>query len=200
MGKQRAAEQSELKDYYLALRLHPTADAVMVDQAYWHLARLYSAARGTDPLAKDQLDALNEAYSVLGSPEQRLEYDQVRNAVLGEGTLPPEREATPPPLSVLSKVKPRQRQGPPQRRPRFSFSLSRLLPRKLPSLPTLSAPNLTMPTITSPEQAQPQLKPPTANAKDLQSSTEAIRARLRAATKDVADQPPPPDDQADPLL
>ncbi len=204
MGKQPARDESPLKDHYLALRLHPEADAVMIDQAYWHLARLYSAARGSDPSAKERLDDLNEAYSVLGSPEQREEYDRLRNAVLGEGALPapPSPEQVPPPLSVLSKVQPRPRkQQPHERSGQSRFSIQRLLPGKLPSLPTLSVPKLRLPTIAPPHL--PDSKPHLADVDTdaLRSSTDAIRARLRAAGEHASEHPAPaPDEPSDPLL
>jgi len=51
--------------------------------------------------AKERLDDLNEAYSVLRSPSLRKEYDRVRNAILGEGALSvgpePEPEKMPQP-------------------------------------------------------------------------------------------------------
>ncbi len=97
------------KDYCLILQLHPEADAEMVDAAYWHLAKRYSDARRTDSSAKAKMDDLNEAYSVLRSPTRRDEYLRIRNAVLGEGTLPAPPEPAPeaPPLTVMEKQRPR---------------------------------------------------------------------------------------------
>jgi hypothetical protein len=100
-----AKEEFTFKDYYEVLHLHPEADAAMVDQAYWHLARLYNAAIPTDSTARPMLEELNEAYSVLRTPELRDEYDSLRDAVLGVGALPEPRAvaAEPPPLSVMEK-------------------------------------------------------------------------------------------------
>lgn len=99
------------KDYYQLLHLHPSADAAMVDQAYWHLARLYNQESATNPEARRKLDALNEAYSVLRSPQAREAYDKLRNEVLGEGALPvaPSPAPASPPLPVMAKQRPRAR-------------------------------------------------------------------------------------------
>ncbi len=65
-------------DYYQILGLQPEATGAMVDEAYWHAARRLNTAAASDPSAAAHLDALNEAYRVLGSPELRQEYDQAR--------------------------------------------------------------------------------------------------------------------------
>jgi curved DNA-binding protein CbpA len=106
---------STFKDYYLILQIHPEADYAMVDAAYWHLARRYNQAALADPSARARLDALNEAYSVLGSPVRRDEYNRVRARALGDGALPvPERAAAqPPPLAVMERQRPRPRQAQP---------------------------------------------------------------------------------------
>jgi hypothetical protein len=106
-----AALEPTFKDYYEVLHLHPEADAAMVDQAYWHLARLYNAAIPTDGAARPMLEELNEAYGVLRTPELRAEYDELRDAVLGVGALPEPRtpSAEPPPLSVMQKQKAKPR-------------------------------------------------------------------------------------------
>jgi hypothetical protein len=99
--------QTILTDYYEVLHLHPDADAAMVDQSYWHLARLYNAAIPTDPEAQGKLAQLNEAYSVLRSPALRQEYDFARERALRAGVLapppPPQRQV---PLAVMAKQKP----------------------------------------------------------------------------------------------
>ena len=114
MAEQSPDVKQTFQDYNQVLHLHAEADAAMVDQAYWHLARLYNAAIASDPLARRRLDELNEAYGVLRSPVLRRQYDEVRDAVLGEGALPlpsePEPEPEPPPLAVMSKQKPKARE------------------------------------------------------------------------------------------
>ncbi len=108
---QAAEPEAPFKDYCLILQVHPEADAGMIDAAYWHLARRYNDQADTDPLAKDKLDDLNEAYNVLGTPARHDEYSRLRNEVLGKGTLP---KATPPPpepapLAVMDKQRLRSR-------------------------------------------------------------------------------------------
>ena len=103
--------EAPFKDYCLILQVHPEADAGMIEAAYWHLARRYNDQADTNPLAKEKLDDLNEAYSVLGNPARHEGYSRLRNEVLGEGTLPkaaaPARE--PPPLAVMEKQRPLSR-------------------------------------------------------------------------------------------
>lgn len=104
-----------LPDYYDVMHLHPAADAAMVDQVYWHLARLYNAAIATDGEARAKLDALNQAYAVLRSPALREQYDEARGEAPG-GRAPAhraqtEREEPPPPLTVMDTQRPRDRDG-----------------------------------------------------------------------------------------
>ena len=66
------------RDYYEILGLMPGADGAMVDQAYWHCARKCQKAAVADPRARQQLDDLNEAYGVLGTPRLRAQYDAFR--------------------------------------------------------------------------------------------------------------------------
>ena len=120
-------DAATFKDYYLILQIHPEADYAMVDAAYWHLARRYNQAALADPSARARLDALNEAYSVLGSPVRRDEYNRVRVKALGEGALPaPQRATLPPPLAVMERQRPRPRQAPPRRPQERSWAVLRL--------------------------------------------------------------------------
>ncbi len=66
------------RDYYEVLKIDPSADHAMVTQAYWHLARKYNAASGYDLGAKKRLEELNEAFAVIGSPDQRADYNRSR--------------------------------------------------------------------------------------------------------------------------
>ncbi len=127
-----APPEAPFKDYCLILQVHPEADAGMIEAAYWHLARRYNEQAETDPLAKENLDDLNEAYSVLGNPARHEEYSQLRNEVLGEGTLPkaaaPARE--PPPLAVMEKQRPHSREAappPPPPERTFEFRFQRII-------------------------------------------------------------------------
>ncbi|MBI5288221.1 MAG: DnaJ domain-containing protein [Chloroflexi bacterium] len=77
------------RNYYEVLGLAQFADGVMVDQAYWHLAKTYQTLAVADPRARLQLDELNEAYGVLGTPRLREEYDES----LGQAAGPSRRRA-----------------------------------------------------------------------------------------------------------
>ena len=66
------------QDYYEVLKIHPSADHEMAAQAYWHLARKYNAASAYDLGATKRLEELNEAFAVLGSPDQRADYNRSR--------------------------------------------------------------------------------------------------------------------------
>lgn len=130
--------QASFKDYCLILQVHPEADAGMIEAAYWHLARRYNEQSDTDPLAKQALEDLNEAYSVMGSPSRREEYSRLRNEVLGEGALPAFAAPIPeaPPLAVMERAKPRSRDLPAQPGRRFDLSLDfRLESFVMPSWP-----------------------------------------------------------------
>ena len=107
-----AKKDKPFKDYCLTLQVHPEADAAMVDAAYWHLAKRYNEAAPYDPKARAKLEELNEAYTVLGSAERREEYMKLRVQALGEGALPqaPRPERTPPPLSVMNRQRPHERE------------------------------------------------------------------------------------------
>jgi hypothetical protein len=69
-------KQMNQRDHYNILGLKSNADGVMVNQAYWHLARKYQTLAITDPRARLMLDDLNEAYAVLGTPARREVYDE----------------------------------------------------------------------------------------------------------------------------
>lgn len=130
MTSEAADSHEEFIDYCLVLQVHPDADAGMIEAAYWHLAKRYNEQAETDPLAKAQLDILNEAYSVLGTPSKHEEYFQVRNAVLGVGVLPsaPEPKREPPPLMVMGKQRPVSRPlRPASPRRRFDLRFKRFL-------------------------------------------------------------------------
>ena len=112
MARQPTEGSTPSKDYYEILHLDPGAEAGIVDQAYWHLARRHNAASLTDPSARARLDDLNEAYHVLRSSVLRRQYDQDR----GAEALPlqSEREAQP--------VEPGEGENPPPpSRPRLSI-------------------------------------------------------------------------------
>ena len=150
MAKQSTAAESSFKDYYEVLHLHPDADASLVDQVYWHLARLHSAAIRTDPSARIYLDDLNEAYAVLRSPRLRKQYDKTRSAALGPNALPPsiteQPEREPPPLAVMvtQHLQARQESEPP---PAEHGRRRLTLPQ--PRLPHLTLPSFSRPTFAA---------------------------------------------------
>ena len=184
-----AETQPSFKDYYQILRLHPDAEAVIVDQVYWHLARLYNTAIPGDASFREKLEELNEAYSVLRSSELRQQYNQRRDAVLGKGTLPslPEPEPEPLPLAVMTKqhVQPREEPHPKPfgiarlHLPRLWKSLTRRL-TALPALPELHVPAMRAPHL--PERLASSAVDPDA----LHQATEAMRARLRTENEPLA--------------
>jgi hypothetical protein len=110
MGEPRQEGEPAFTDYYEVLQLHPGADPVMVDQAYWHLAKLYNESAREDPRARGHLDALNEAYSVLRAPSLRKVYDKVRDLFMGVDAAPVARQGregrAEPPLTVMTKHRP----------------------------------------------------------------------------------------------
>lgn len=200
MARQPEETEPLFKDYYQILQLHPDAEAAMMDQAYWHLARLYNAAGPSDSSARAKLDDLNEAYSVLRSPTLRELYDKVRDGVLGQGALPipPQQEPGPePPLAVMAKQHPRSRESRKShglRWPRLNVKKAGgvlwqsamrplatvLLVRKLLRFPTrltLHRPAIRVPHLPEPRPAATTIDPDT-----LRQSTQAMLGRWRERT------------------
>lgn len=67
------------KDYYAALGVSPTASQKDITTAYRRLARQYHPdANPGDKAAEDRFKEISAAYDVIGDPERRKEYDQVR--------------------------------------------------------------------------------------------------------------------------
>lgn len=110
MSKLPRKESPQFKDYCLIMRVHPAADAAMIDAAYWHLAKRYAAI--DDERSRKKLEELNEAYVVMGSADRRDEYLALRASVLGVDALPvpPAPPQGPLPLSVMERQKPRPRE------------------------------------------------------------------------------------------
>lgn len=135
-GTDGRGKGNPFQDYYDVLHLHPTADAGMVDQAYWHLARVYSDAIATDVSFTEKLDELNEAYAVLRPPELRRQYDQLRDDMLGVRApiTPSAPEPEPPPVPAIETQRPKTRKETRPRRSRLR------LPR--PRLPRFGVPRL----------------------------------------------------------
>ena len=181
--------QTSFKDYYQILRLHPDAEAVIVDQVYWHLARLYNDAIPDDPSFREMLEELNEAYSVLRSSELRRQYNQRRDAILGTGALPrlPELESEPPPLTVMETQHAQPREEP-HSKPLWPARLGlpmlwQRLTRKLTTLRTLS--ELRVPAMRAPRLPE-RLASSAVDPDALHQATEAMRARLRAESEELS--------------
>lgn len=69
----------DVKDYYRELGLTPEADEKAIKQAYRKLARQYHPDVNTDDdQAAERFKAVNEAYQILGDPEKRKRYDELR--------------------------------------------------------------------------------------------------------------------------
>lgn len=106
MVAQPTPSEGPFEDYYYVLNVRPDAPAAEIEQAYWRLVRSGGAT-------KVDMDEVNHAYGVLTSPEHRHSYDQLRNAVLGQGAppQPPQLEdrRARPPLTVMEKQHPRPR-------------------------------------------------------------------------------------------
>lgn len=152
----------ESQELYEVLGLQPFADGAMVDQAYWHLAKSFQTLAITDPRARQSLDALNDAYGVLGTPRLREEYDEtLRN----RGTHAPRRDSP--------EVQARKR----------SFSLKALFSRKEEvAEPTEAAAAVLAPTVAIRPAPAPAVrsKRSAAGVQDLQASTGAMLERWRA--------------------
>lgn len=60
-----SAKEKARADACSVLQVAPTADAEIITQAYWYLARKYRATAGSDKKSRQRLDDLNEAFRVL---------------------------------------------------------------------------------------------------------------------------------------
>ena len=127
MAKQAEQTATREKDFYEILHLHPKADATMVDQAYWHLARLHSASIGEDYSKRTELDILNEAYGVIRSPVLRAQYDQQRKSLPDAGALSLPPKPAPEPEDSNGQDSSPRRGGEIWRRiSRLSFNMQQL--------------------------------------------------------------------------
>lgn len=153
------------RNFYDVLGLAPFADGAMVDQAYWHLAKTYQTQAVADPRARIQLDELNDAYAVLGTPRLREAYDLEL-----AGLRPHDSRAAGP----------RGRGEPAPRRKRRSLSFSWPFGKKTAAVrPDEAPPEPTVDPIRSrPVAARPAAR---ANVTDLRASTAEMLERWRSS-------------------
>ena len=73
-----------MEDYYATLRVRPGASRAEIERSYRRLARIYhpDLLRDATPEARQRaetmLKRINVAYSVIGDPRRRREYDRER--------------------------------------------------------------------------------------------------------------------------
>lgn len=66
-------------DYYAVLGVSPTADEKEIKKQYRRLAKQYHPdANGNDPKAAERFKEISEAYNVVGDPQKRKQYDDMR--------------------------------------------------------------------------------------------------------------------------
>lgn len=70
----------EFKDYYKTLGVERSADQKEISKTYRRLARQFHPDVNKDKGAEDRFKEINEAYQVLGKPDQRAKYDQLYEA------------------------------------------------------------------------------------------------------------------------
>lgn len=69
---------AESKNYYKVLQVDPSAEPEIITAAYRRLALKYHPDIDTSPDATHRMQAINEAYRVVGDPDARARYDQER--------------------------------------------------------------------------------------------------------------------------
>jgi len=65
---------SKFKDYYSVLGIARRAHVRVIEETYWEQA--HALQRIPTRSAAKRLQALNEAYEILGTPHRRLQYDR----------------------------------------------------------------------------------------------------------------------------
>lgn len=79
---------AKFKDYYAVLGVAPRSHGRVIEAKYWETAHALHADLHEKPTKKLQkkLQALNEAYEVLGSPHKRSAYDRKREDAISYAT------------------------------------------------------------------------------------------------------------------
>jgi hypothetical protein len=109
---------SELQpDYYAVLQVHPDADSEVIEAAYRQLMKKHHPdVAGNDPRRvaahHARSKAINQAFSVLRDPEQRMRYDDARERIGTRRPTRPHRPRSAPPAGAASAAAPPY-QGPP---------------------------------------------------------------------------------------
>ena len=66
--------ETNWKDYYQILQVHPAAEQEVIKAAYDILVRKYHPDVNQDPIANERIKDINEAFEILGSPEKKRRY------------------------------------------------------------------------------------------------------------------------------
>ena len=100
-------------DWYKVLQVHQSAESEVIEAAYKRLARKYHPDVNASPDAKEMMQRLNDAYSVLGNPHKRAAYDEHRRerarVVPDDKTPAPSQPVEPwrpsqPPVVLLNRA------------------------------------------------------------------------------------------------
>ena len=67
---------TDVKNYYTILKITPNATQEQIKQAYYKLSKIYHPDTNHSEKAHDNFTAINEAYNVLGSLDNRKRYDR----------------------------------------------------------------------------------------------------------------------------
>ena len=91
-------------DHYAALGLSPTSEDVVIRAAYLALMRRYHPDTNPSAAAAARTRAINAAYAVLGDPERRADYDELRGEQAAGYALAERRRAPPTGLFAAAAI------------------------------------------------------------------------------------------------